>query len=287
MDIGSELSIPDSASCIPSLDLSTAAALLGIRSDTLRQQALAGKLRTERVGRKHFTAPAWLAEYRANHFMQQGRPTELTLRDRYIHRFKALQTWDKSRKPDVVTRLAIEAGVYAVLRHPMAEPDELKVILKKHRVTILHRESAEARERAVESILDQVFADASIRDQQYQAHKADSRDHKSPLGAQWQTEFWARLRVDDTVTSENIGAVARIDLEVATALGKQLLAEDPGLTLLDCRARLMQAMLEGSENLPSSSLACQQAIEATVDKVIRQLAQDRKQQTRPQADESS
>ena len=268
------LTTPDSRDPRPVLDLKAAAALLGIRADTLRQQALAGKLRTALVGRRRFTSHAWLADYRASHFLQQGRPAEITARDSYLHRFKALQTWERSRKAEVVTRLAVEAGVYAVCRHPGAEREEMTVILRKHRVTILHREPAAARARAVEAILDQIYAEATTHAERYQAHKAASRARKSPLGARWAAEFSARRRVDDTVTPEHVGALARIELEVATALARHLLAEDPGMTFINCRERLLQAMLEGSPNLPDDPWVCLQIREATVDKAVRRAVQE-------------
>jgi len=108
-------------------------------------------------------------------------------------------------------------------------------------------------------------------------YRAASRARKSPLGARWEAEFWARLRVDDTVTPDHTGAVARIELEVATALAKHLLAEDPGMALLNCRERLLQAMLAGSSNLPDDPWVCLQIREATVDKAVRQAGRERTQ----------
>jgi len=261
-----------SADTLPYLTLAQAAGMLGVRPDTLRQQALAGKLRTAKLGRMHVTTRSWLDEYRAQHYMQQGRPAETTPEERYAQRYKALREWERSRRPEVATRLAIEAGVYTVLRHPGVLPATLAAIVARHRGAALRRESDAARAQAVSTIVASVYEDALIRDEQYRAQRKLARANRSPLGAQWEKEFWERVAAERSLTAEQQGAIARLDLAVAEALAGRLLANDPAMSPQACRGQLMRAMLEGSANLPEGALACQEVIEATVDKALRQLA---------------
>jgi hypothetical protein len=262
---------PDAAPLRAYLTLAQAAALLGVQPATLSQQALAGKLQTARLGRMYVTTHAWLDAYRARYLGQRGSAEEVDAQDRYNRRFTTLLGLDRKRTQEAITRASVEAGVDTLFRYPDITPARLREIVALQRKTVLRRETDAARMAAATAIVDAVFASPGVDAAQYAAQREAAQRSPSALGIRWRAVFFdAIATTEEDVTPQNLGVIARLDQQVAETLAQQLLGRDPPMSVHECRAHLMQAMLEGSLNLPEDSRDCRDMIEHTVERGMRQ-----------------
>jgi hypothetical protein len=261
----------DAAPLSAYLTIAQAAALLGVQPATLSQQALAGKLQTVRLGRMYVTTRGWLDAYRARYFRQRGRADEIDAQDRYNRRYTTVLGLIRKRTPEAILRASIDAGVDTVFKYPEITPAQLREIVAVHRKAVLRRETDAERAAAATAIVDAVFAAPGVDATNYVAQREAARRSPSALGRRWLELFYAVIgETEEDVTPQNLGVIARLDQQVAQLLAEELLGGDPPMPVHECRAQLMQAMLEGSMNLPRESGACREMIEHTVERGIRQ-----------------
>jgi hypothetical protein len=252
------------------LTMAQAAALLGVHPATLSQQALAGKLQTARLGRMYVTTRGWLDAYRARHAGQPGRSPEVTAQDRYNRRFTTVLALDRRRTPEALRRASVDAGVDTMWEYPDTTPAQLREIVAAHRRTVLPREAEADRAEAAAAIAGAVFASPGIDAEHYAAQREAARESPSALGRRWRELFYTLIAsADEEVTPQNLGVIARLDQKVVQALAEELLHGASPLPVHECRAHLIQAMLEGSLNLPEDSGACREMIENTVERGMR------------------
>jgi hypothetical protein len=262
---------PDAAPLSAYLTIAQAAALLGVQPATLSQQALAGKLQTARLGRMYVTTRAWLDAYRARYFRQRGRADEVDAQDRYNRRFTTVLGLGRKRTPEAILRASVDAGVDTVFKYPDITPAQLREIVAIHRKSVLRRETEAERAAAVTAIVDAVFASPGVDAIHYAMQREAARRSPSALGMRWRELFYAAIaQTEEEVTPQNLGVIARLDQQVAQTLAEELLGRTPPLPAHECRMQLMQAMLEGSMNLPRESADCRELIEHTVERGIRQ-----------------
>jgi hypothetical protein len=262
---------PDAAPLSAYLTIAQAAALLGVQPATLSQQALAGKLQTVRLGRMYVTTRAWLDAYRARYFRQRGRAEEIDAQDRYNRRYTAVLGLARKRTPEAILRASIDAGVDTIFKYPEITPAQLREIVAVHRKAVLRRETDAERAAAAAAIVDDVFAAPGVDATHYKAQREAARRAPSALGRRWLDMFYTVIgETEEEVTPRNLGVIARLDQQVAQLLAEELLGGDPPMSVYECRAQLMQAMLEGSMNLPRESSDCREMIERTVERGMRQ-----------------
>jgi len=263
------------------LTLVEAAKLLGLQPITLRKQVVAGKLRTERIGRMHVTTHAWVEEYRATHYRQQGRSSEVTAASRYLQQFKSLYSLGRHRTLENYERISVQAGVATIYFHPTITNADMIKVVSEHRRSILQDENEEDRQRSVAAIVSAIFSHPSVDLAQFEAQRQEARTHPSVMGTRWEELFGTYLgETAEDVSPENIGVIARIDQRVADTLATEVLTQLPDKPLQDVRAELMQAMLEGSMNLPRGARECREVLGLTATRAIRHAIEARRQPRR-------
>jgi hypothetical protein len=194
----------------------------------------------------------------------------VTPQDRYNRRFTAVLALGRKRAPEAIRRASVDAGVDTMWKYPSITPAQLREIVDAHRKAVLRRETDADRIEATAAIVEAVFASPGIDATHYKAEREAARRSPSALGRRWRELFYTFIAsADEEVTPQNLGVLARLDQKVAQALAEEILGGEPPISVPECRAHLMQAMLEGSLNLPRDSCDCREMIENTVERGMR------------------